>query len=108
MNRRTFLAAALPALLARLNAAAQMPPPYPSVDVVVPFGPPRPRVEPPPPPPGSRAEFIWQPGYWYWDGRAYLWYPGRWVARPHRRAVWVPGHWLQRRYGWVWVPGHWR
>jgi YXWGXW repeat-containing protein len=52
--------------------------------------------------------FVWIEGYHRWDGRAYLWIPGRWDRAPRARAVWVPGHWAQERRGWYWVEGRWR
>jgi hypothetical protein len=58
-------------------------------------------------PPGPVERFVWRPGHWAWNGRAYVWRPGEYVERPHRLAEWVPGHWVERRWGWAWVPGHW-
>jgi hypothetical protein len=71
------------------------------------------RVRPPAPvyerhgPPPHRG-WVWRSGYQRWDGRAYVWTPGGWIAPPRPRAVWVPGHWVQRRRGWVFIEGHWR
>jgi hypothetical protein len=61
----------------------------------------------PPLPPGG-AYMVWRPGRWRWDGRGYVWVPGRYVRSPRPGAVWVPGHWVPRRHRWVWAPGHWR
>lgn len=72
------------------------------------------RIGPPPPPrhefvpPPPHRGWVWQPGYHRWDGRAYVWVPGAYVAPPHPYARWVPGHWGHRRGGYVWIPGHWR
>jgi hypothetical protein len=76
------------------------------VGVVVGVAPPAPVVEtiPPPPAPG----YVWQPGYWAWNGVQYVWVPGSYVAVPYPSAVWVPGNWVSRGGGWVWVAGHWR
>jgi hypothetical protein len=52
--------------------------------------------------------YVWIEGYHRWDGRGYLWVPGRWERAPRPRAVWVPGHWAQDRHGWYWVEGRWR
>jgi hypothetical protein len=52
--------------------------------------------------------FVWIEGYHRWDGRGYLWVPGRWERAPRARAAWVPGHWAQDRRGWYWVDGRWR
>lgn len=52
------------------------------------------------------AQHFWIRGHWQWDGRAYVWTPGRWeVRRTHE--VWVAGHWRATSGGYVWVPGHW-
>jgi hypothetical protein len=68
---------------------------------------PPPRYEAvPPPPPGPRA--VWEPGHWQWDGRAYAWMGGRYIAyRPHHEHY-MPGGWVRRGGGYVWVPAHWR
>ena len=52
--------------------------------------------------------YVWVPGYYRWDGRAYNWAPGTWVRPPRARARWVPGHWVQTRRGWYYVDGRWR
>jgi hypothetical protein len=62
----------------------------------------------PPLPPGTNAYTVWRPGRWRWDGRGYVWVPGRYVSSPRPGAVWAPGHWVPRHRRWVWVPGHWR
>ena len=64
------------------------------------------RVERAPLPPSP--DHVWISGYWSWDGRAYLWVPGRYHARPHPRAVWEEGHWSRHERGWYWVEGRWR
>lgn len=51
---------------------------------------------------------VWVSGYHRWDGRAYVWEPGRWEVPPRRHAHWVPAHWVRRGGGWVLVEGHWR
>ena len=56
----------LPALEARATAAA-------------PFAPPPPRAEPAPAPAG--IDVMWNPGYWAWDGRIYVWITGGWSLR---------------------------
>lgn len=68
---------------------------------------PPPRDEaPPPPPPGPGL--AWRHGAWDWNGRGYVWQPGRYVAyRPHAHR-WVPGHWSGRGGAPVWIPAHWR
>jgi len=76
------------------------------VRVYVPVPPPPVIVETAPAPPSPRH--VWIGGYHRWDGRAYIWVPGRYeVPRRHYR-VWVPGHWVKHRRGWYWSEGHWR
>jgi len=50
----------------------------------------------------------WIAGFNRWDGRAYVWVPGRWALAPRPRAVWIPGHWRHSRHGWYWIGGRWR
>lgn len=72
------------------------------------------RVEPPAPRheviitrPGR--DHVWVPGYWSWDGGAYVWVGGSWQLPPRRHARWVPGRYRHFRHGgWEWIPGHWR
>jgi hypothetical protein len=47
-------------------------------------------VVPPPPAPG----YVWQPGYWSWNGVQYVWVPGAYVVAPFVHAVWMPGAWV--------------
>ena len=51
---------------------------------------------------------VWIGGFNRWDGRAYVWVPGRWALAPRRHAVWIPGHWRHTRHGWYWIGGRWR
>jgi hypothetical protein len=44
------------------------------IGVVVGLAPPVPVVEPVPPPPAPG--YVWQPGYWSWNGVQYVWVPG--------------------------------
>jgi hypothetical protein len=51
---------------------------------------------------------IWITGYHRWDGRAYVWVPGRWELPPSHYHHWVAGHWVHERHnGYYWVDGHW-
>jgi|KBSMisStandDraft_5_1062788.scaffolds.fasta_scaffold475447_2 hypothetical protein len=63
-------------------------------------------VETPGPPP--EAAYVWTPGYYVWNGIAYVWVPGRWVRAPWPGARWVAPHWIHHHGGWVFVGGHWR
>jgi len=98
--KKTLLAAVGGVLLsASLMAGAQ---------VVVRIGPPPRIIERRPPLPPEHRDWIWRNGYHRWDGRAYVWVPGEYIAPPHPRAYWVDGHWAHRHGGWVWIEGHWR
>lgn len=88
------------ALSATLACAA------PSGRLYVRVGPPAPIAEVRSVSPGP--DFVWIEGYHRWDGRAYVWVPGRWERRPQPRAEWVPGRWEHDRRGWFYVDGHWR
>lgn len=57
-------------------------------------------------PPAPRGAVVWQPGHYQWDGAAYVWVPGRYVAR--RAGRWERGHWQRAGGRWVWVPAQWR
>lgn len=70
------------------------------------IGPPAPVVEVRTVSPGPR--YVWVGGYHRWDGRAYLWVPGRWATPPRNRHGWVPARWVHDRRGWYVVNGHWR
>jgi hypothetical protein len=75
--------------------------------VYVRVGPPAPVVEVRTVSPGPR--YVWVGGYHRWDGRAYVWAPGRWVVPPRHRTVWVPARWVHdRHHGWYVVSGRWR
>ena len=101
MIRRTFLCIAWAAALtlAAVPGAAR-------VGVVVGVAPPVPAAETVPPPPGPG--YVWQPGYWAWNGAQYVWVPGTYVVAPYPGAVWVGGRWVHDGSGWVWVGGRWR
>jgi len=63
------------------------------------------------------------PGHWAWQGVAWVWRPGHYVANavppmpavivetpppaPGPRAFWVRGHYVWQGMGWRWIPGHW-
>ena len=69
----------------------------------------------PPPPPrevivaSPGPGYVWIQGYHTWDGRQYVWRPGRWERRPSSQQHWVDGHWAHdHKKGYYWVEGHWR
>jgi hypothetical protein len=75
-------------------------------EVVVRVGPPHAIVEHRAPRPGPHH--VWIAGYHHWDGRAYVWEPGRWELPPREHAVWVAPRWEHRHDGYVFVEGRWR
>ena len=75
--------------------------------IYVRVGPPAPIVERRIVAPGPG--YAWISGYHTWDGRAYVWVPGRWDRPPRARARWVAPRWVRDgRQGWYLVEGHWR
>ncbi len=104
INRRLLLsglATGALAICAVATGAAQAqpyggPPPYQPI--------PEPRYEEAPPP---RHGYMWEPGHWHWDGRQYVWFPGRTVTMRQSYHRYVPGYWAQRGPRWVWIPAHW-
>ena len=44
-------------------------------------------------------EHHWVAGHWSWDGRAYVWVPGYYQARPRPGVAWVNGHWERHERG---------
>ncbi|SRR5579883_554401 len=98
MIRKSWLGLAL-ALGMTFCAAAE------DEDIVVRVAPPHVRVEHRPPRPGP--EYVWQPGYYRYDGNRHIWVDGRWEMPPHHGAHWVAHHWVKRNGGWVLVEGHW-
>jgi len=79
-------------------AAAQV-----SAEIVIGNAPPPTYVEPVPAP---RMGYVWAPGYWYWDGRQYLWYQGHWeIERPG--YFYAPAEWVETPAGWRFVAAHW-
>jgi hypothetical protein len=68
---------------------------------------------PPPPlpdsdqPPCSEDGDLWTPGYWAWNGTAYYWVPGAWVAPPRVGVLWTPGYWAFVDTVYVFHRGYW-
>jgi hypothetical protein len=57
--------------------------------------------------PVVRPGYVWQDGYYRWNGHRYLWIGGRSVRAPYARAAWSSGRWERGHRGYYWVPGHW-
>ena len=72
-------------------------------DVFVRIAPPAPRVEVVP---AVRPGWIWQPGYWNWNGYRYVWARGHSV-RGHPGQHWVAHNWRQDGGRWRMDRGHW-
>jgi hypothetical protein len=71
--------------------------------------PPAHQEEVPAAPPGPANYFVWDDGHWHWDGKDYVWIPGRYIERPYIGANWVPGRWDDSgNTQWTYTPGHWR
>ncbi|HKT18430.1 MAG TPA: hypothetical protein VJR47_10340 [Stellaceae bacterium] len=93
------LGAVIVPLVSITPALAQTAPPPPLQTEVIPI----------PPPPGAYARpWVWQPGYWRWNGREYRWVAGHYVRGPRAGAIWIPGEWVVVRGRYVWRAGHWR
>jgi hypothetical protein len=58
-------------------------------------------VEPPP-----RANFVWAPGFWSWDGHQYVWAGGHW-EHDHPGHHWIAARWVERGGRYVIKEGHW-
>ena len=73
------------------------------IDIIVGTRPPPPREVPAPPP---RPGYIYEPGYWSWDGQQYVWTDGTWIEqRPGYR--WSEPQWREEDSRYRFVPGHW-
>jgi hypothetical protein len=50
--------------------------------------------------------WVWEPGYWNWQGERHVWVAGTWVApRPGYR--WEPHAWVKEGKGWRLREGYW-
>ena len=68
------------------------------------------------PPPAVRVEraplapsprHVWVPGWWWWDGRQYVWRTGAWMVPPSTGTVWVPPSWHFENGQWTYYAGYW-
>jgi hypothetical protein len=96
---RKFILAALLGLSFGIGSAQ-------AAEVVVKVTPPHAVREHRPAAPGPR--YVWVDGYQSWNGRAYVWVPGRWELPPREHARWVAPKWTHRHDGYVFTEGHWR
>jgi hypothetical protein len=57
--------------------------------------------------PVYRRGYVWQDGYYRWNGHRYVWRSGRYVRPPYPNAVWHSGRWEREDRGHYWIPGRW-
>jgi hypothetical protein len=62
-----------------------------AIGIAVNLAPPALPIYEQPPIPGP--DYIWQPGFWAWNGNVgdYYWVPGTWVLAPRPGLLWTPG-----------------
>jgi hypothetical protein len=83
----------------------------PDADIVAeqtttaPIAPPPVKVEAPPTAPV--ATVVWVPGFWQWDGAAWIWIAGTYQLRPTASLTWRAPAWKPRGNVHVLVPGAW-
>lgn len=76
------------------------------------------RGPPPVPPPPQAAEVVpaapspnalWIPGYWSFNGNAYVWLAGHWEVPPPNVHAYVTAHWERYgRHSYCWVQSYWQ
>jgi hypothetical protein len=76
--------------------------------VVAPTAPPTTKHDDRPVEPRPTRVAVWTPGYWSWDGRAYLWVAGAWRIPPAPGQTWQPARWIAAPRGVRFAPGGWR
>ncbi|MFA5940495.1 MAG: YXWGXW repeat-containing protein [Sinimarinibacterium sp.] len=59
------------------------------------------------PPTASKVGYVWSSGYWNWNGSAYVWTEGSWVAVVEPAKKWVEPTWTQQGTKWYFTAGHW-
>lgn len=57
--------------------------------------------------PAPTPKHVWVDGYWWWDGRRYVWVRGHWVRPPRAGYVWVRGGWVVHGGSYRFVHGRW-
>jgi len=96
--KKTLLGLMVAASFAALALPAQA-----QVGVVLNFGPPAPRYEHVPPP---RYGYVWEAGYWQWNGRRHVWVAGHWERARPGYAYNAP-RWIERGGRWHYQESHW-
>jgi len=74
-----------------------------TVEYEINIAPPAPRVDVVPAP---REGFIYEPGYWGYDGRQYVWVDGQFIAR-REGHTYTPHVFERRGEHWMFRGGHW-
>jgi hypothetical protein len=97
--RNLILGSMLTAAAIALPAGAQAR----TVEFEVDVAPPAPRVEVVP---AVRPGYVYEPGYWAYDGKQYTWSEGRFIAEREGHRY-VPHVYEQRGQRWVFRAGHW-
>jgi hypothetical protein len=97
-------------IIAGLLAVGALAAPLPSfaapaeVRVLVDVAPPAPKVSAPP---AAKVGYVWSSGYWNWNGSAYVWTEGSWVAVAEPTKTWIPPTWTKVNNQWYFTAGHW-
>jgi len=97
--RKLILGSMLAAAAIAVPAGAQAR----TVEFEVDVAPPAPRVEVVPAP---RQGYVYEPGYWAYDGKQYTWSDGRFIAEREGHRY-VPHVYEKRGERWVFRAGHW-
>ncbi len=60
-------------------------------------------------PPIPGPDYIWQPGFWAWNGNVgdYYWVPGTWILAPRPGLLWTPGYWGWGSGAYFFHQGYW-
>ena len=73
------------------------------VDIILNFGPPPLRYERVP---EHRRGYVWESGYWRWNGHRHVWVAGNWVRERPGYAHRAP-HWVERDGRWQYQSRRW-
>ena len=97
-------------ILTGLLAIAALAAPLPGLAqeatvIIVDTAPPPPKATTPAP--AAKVGYVWSPAYWTWNGSAYVWTEGTWVAVVEPAKKWVPNTWTKKGNKWYFTPGHW-
>jgi hypothetical protein len=54
----------------------------------------------------ERHGYVWQSGYWRWQGERHQWMAGHYAREKHGQR-WRDGRWDHNEHGYLWVDGRW-